>query len=490
MKNKQIKLSRGPGYCVFGVSVQAFGRIGLEDCFSDFAIVCLNYSGEIETMRQEGVGIFCLEEHLGEKPKGRRNPTTLLENKAARDFIKKHAAGRKPVLVLYKSSSKIEALAKKHGWIVAANPYNLRMKLENKVFFRRMAEKIGLEQIQGDVMTFGELNYQKLKAKFKGAFVMQGSIGGGGGGTGFIHSEKDFKRTLKKFKQDLGLGTKDQVVASRFIKGYSPSITGCVAGKWALQLYPQLQLIDVKELHPEAKGNGVFCGHDWWEARNIPRATIKQMRETVEKIGNYLKKHRYRGIFGVDFLVDEKTGQAWAVEMNPRLLGTYPISTLIQQRRGELPLIILHLLEFILRNRSGDNTEETGFDLELKRADIEKLNRAYGEPKQGAHFFISAPFKPCVLKNGINSGVFELEKGRLKFKRPGFKLRHLKTETEFLLVDGVPCKGREIMDDGPLRIMRVVCLGKISQNMGRELNDFGRNIIRAVYDALEIQKPV
>ncbi len=474
MENGRIKKTlKNFANPVVGVSVQAFGRIGLEDVFPSFSIACLKYSEELEKMRRDNIPVFCLEELLEGKLEGKRNTTTVLKNKFSQKFLKENTPGsQKPILVLYRSSREVERLAKKFKWILAVNKQALYKKLENKIFFKNLIELLDIRKIPAEVKPLGRLVYKKLTLKYPEGFVIQIPSSGGGKGTFFINSEKDFKNCVTEIKKNTSLSSLSKIIVTEFIQGYSPSITGCVTEAGILQLPPQIQLIDIKELCLHKKNNGTFCGHDWSEAKKIKKQTAREMYVITEKVGNFLKKEGFRGIFGVDFLVSEKDNSVFPIEINPRLLGTFPVSTLIQLKSKEIPLIAFHVLEF-----AGKRC----------KIDPEKINKSFSNNKEGGHFFIASPFSPYKISGALKAGVYKIDSGEnLKFLRPGYKLNHLKNKKEFLLVDGVPNVPR--VEKGELlRILRVVSPVQISQKMGKELNPFGKRITASIYKALKIK---
>ena len=472
MKNKNIKeVLRDFDSPIIGVSVQAFGRIGLEKIFPNFSIACLNYSSELEKMRKDNINVFCLEESLGQKSTDKRNPTTIIKNKLFRTFLKKNPSQKSPIFVLYKSSQTIEHLAKKFNWRIAANKYKSYKKLEDKTLFKKLLRELNIKEIPGEINVLGNLNYKELAIKYPEGFVVQEPMAGGGKGTFFIHTEEEFNDCLAELKNTFELVASSKLVITQFIKGYAPSVTACVTQHGILQLPPQLQLIDIAGLHSSLKGNGVFCGHDWSAAKEIEKRASREMSLITKKIGEFLKKEGFRGIYGIDFLVSDVDGSVFPVELNPRFLGTFPVSTLVQLKKGELPLIAFHILEF-----AG----------EKYKIDVNQLNEGFLKDKEGAHFFITAPYTPYKIKGVLKAGVYKINKGVLKFLRPGYELTDLKNKQEFLLVDGVPHQPR-IEEGELLRILRVVTDCQISQNMGRELNSFGKEITNAVYEALKIK---
>src|SRR5262249_28758688 len=141
---------------------------------------------------------------------------------------------------------------------------------------------------------------------------------GGNEGTFFIHSPEDFSRCLSILGSDAEF---QEVVITPFIKGQSTSMLGCVMPQGVLSGPLQLQLIDVPESLHGVPADGIFFGNDLgfraWEEK-----IEKTAQNVIEKVGNYLAKQGYKGIFGIDFLFDEKRNEIFPIECNPRFTGS------------------------------------------------------------------------------------------------------------------------------------------------------------------------
>ena len=72
------------------------------------------------------------------------------------------------------------------------------------------------------------------------------------------------------------------------------------------------------------------------------------------RFGNQLIKEGYRGYFDLDFLIDEKDGEVYLGELNPRICGASSITNHSAFAYADAPLFLFHLMEF-----SGSNTRST-----------------------------------------------------------------------------------------------------------------------------------
>jgi hypothetical protein len=70
----------------------------------------------------------------------------------------------------------------------------------------------------------------------------------------------------------------------------------------------------------------------------------KQATALAMSIGEVMQRQGYRGIFGVDFLLDADN-QLFVLEVNPRITGVTPLLTALYQGEAGIPFYLLHILE-------------------------------------------------------------------------------------------------------------------------------------------------
>ena len=86
-----------------------------------------------------------------------------------------------------------------------------------------------------------------------------------------------------------------------------------------------------------------FCG-----AQILPSDTEPELNAAAaaitKAIGATLQAEGYKGIFGVDFLLDD-SGELYVIEVNPRITGVTPLLTALYRGEAGVPFYLLHLLE-------------------------------------------------------------------------------------------------------------------------------------------------
>lgn len=462
---------------IFGIGVYAFDRLGLENVVPKYRLLALRDS--LETMLiEKGIEVLSLERGMGTRHiNAPRNPTTVLTHRTTKAYLSKFDH---PALIVYKSSSKMERVCRENGWTLVASPIKFGKALfENKITFRKILESIGVTPPPGEVLLVKNLDFSKLKVKYGTPFVLQHPKRGGGKGTFFISSKDDWQKALRKLRTHEKEGekiTEDisnlEVIITKYIEGPSPSITCCVTRHGILSTNPQYQLIDIPELYSPLKGSGLFCGHDWTSSKFSP-SIERQAYDAGEKVGAYFKQLGYKGIFGLDFILDKKSGALYITECNPRLLGSFPVLTMAQIRNNEPPILAFHLLEYL-------NIE---YDI-----DVHQINCLMRKPKAGAQMFLHNLTGSWVKNHAeVQAGIYTLgSDNTLIFVRPGYALEHLTGMNEFLLTDGVLPKESHYSPNR--RLSRIVTLRSVLEEDKKTLNPWARAVSKSVHDAFRLKK--
>ncbi|MFQ5459609.1 MAG: hypothetical protein ACE5EL_02330, partial [Anaerolineae bacterium] len=183
----------------------------------------------------------------------------LLESAAVAGFLS--AAGRSELLV-FKSSHRLEVLARARGWRILAPPARLTRRWENKVAFLDLASALGLPVPEAVVCDPGEAEYAALAAQLGGEFVAQAAHGFGGVRTLPVASA----RALEAAR---GLIRGPQARFTRLVGGASWTQTGCVTGLGVALGPPAFQITGEARLTPRPMGS---CGNDWTVAPPVPPA--------------------------------------------------------------------------------------------------------------------------------------------------------------------------------------------------------------------------
>lgn len=161
-----------------------------------------------------------------------------------------------------------------------------------------------------------ELLYSKLCAHFNGyaAFVIQSAHGGGGIGT-FYTENRHFSEILSRVE------TLQRYIVSPYISGISANTHVFIAEKQTVLSPASIQIIECKQQQL------CYRGGDFSAFQKLPMSVKEKIKHLSIKIADMLRKKGYRGIAGIDYIVD-KNEQVYCCEINPR----FQASTLILDR--------------------------------------------------------------------------------------------------------------------------------------------------------------
>jgi len=232
--------------------------------------------------------------------------------------------------------------------------------------------------------------------------------------------------------------------------------------------------MDIPEVLEVNRGNGFFCGHDW-AYRSYSASLHERVTGIVQKLSGYMWDMGYRGIFGIDLVVDEKAGEVYPVECNTRYTGAFPMLSMLHVENDAIPMDLFHILEFL----DGDY-----------EIDVDALNRAYRKRMRGSHVILFNKWGvPVKVGRNVRSGVYRYDPGgrRIAFLREGLRYEDLRGEDEFILTDGVPRKGSIVpFIDELTRICRILFPFQIVESP-TELNGRAREIVQLAYDQFDFQ---
>lgn len=455
IKNIIDKNLNGTVYRV--VNRETLNGVGFEKFIDNYVILSINKSPELNLIKKD-VDVFCLENFLNESfLQKSKEADDIFSYKNVISYLDKKR-GNKYFLV-YKISKNLAKYCgrKKECKILNIND-NLRNKLESKIFFNNILKKNKIKQIPNIIVNFNsKKQIRDFKKKFE-KIIVQDKDSFSGFGTITVESEKDVNKAWKDLKRK-------KVKVAKFIEGPLLSCTGC-ATKYGVLVSPlRYQIIGDAII---ADNKYLWCGNDW-NVNNLNNTVKNQAYKITSKIGAYLKnKHDYKGIFGIDFIFDKVNSELYALELNPRLLGTTQMYTSLQIENKEPSLIGFHILEFLDAKYS---------------VDINKLNTKIRKEKKGAHIILRNKFKrDVIIKKSLKSGVYVFENDKLIFVKNGYCLQHIKNKQKEFVITAVPNKGKIFEPDSQL--IRIHTYSKVLDKNSRFLSKRFKLICEEIYRAI------
>lgn len=173
----------------------------------------------------------------------------------------------------------------------------------------------------------------------KTPMVIRASRSDGGAGIVLANDPKDLERIAPRHNDSF-------LAACRFYPEAIPlNLNACVYPNGEVALHAaSIQIIGHPDLTTRKFG---YCGNDFGAIRDLPNQHIEAFEQHTKTIGNWLAKHGYRGAFGVDALLDEKSGDFRIVEINPRFQGSTCAAATIDRSLGQADMFLNHIAAFL-----------------------------------------------------------------------------------------------------------------------------------------------
>ena len=154
-----------------------------------------------------------------------------------------------------------------------------------------------------------ECTYSNLRILFpqQDKFVVQSNFSSGGQGSFIIDSDY-------KTNSDV-LNLQDLYLVSPLLKNSFSINLHMLIGKYEQILFP----VSIQVIEPD-KLPFIFRGSDFIEAKKIPAYIVDKLHSCARKIGKKLSDMNFRGICGLDFLVQDN--KLYFIEINPRFQGS------------------------------------------------------------------------------------------------------------------------------------------------------------------------
>jgi hypothetical protein len=314
-------------------------------------------------------------------------------------------------------------------------------KAEMRTWFRAL----DLPSPRSVVVPRGEMRFAALRHTLGERLVVQRPVGHGGDGTYLAVDQDDIDRVLLDHP----------AVARWLVSSYSGDVTlnyhGFVAldGTCAVSA-PSLQFAGIEEV---GAAFGAYCGCDFAAPDQLPRAVRTRCVQAVERIGAYLSDRGYRGIFGVDIVIDGST--IAVVEINARSQGSTWLLGEIEHWAGQVPLLVRQLLQ--QRGYSSDSCPP-----HIDTAGTQLMVRHTG----AAARLLAVP----------RSGIYTLDGAELVWRRSGSGLVECGHD-EFAVVN-LPARGLLLRPGGALG--RLVTTSGLADGTGQRLTPTGSRAVRAL----------
>ncbi|MDF1497885.1 MAG: ATP-grasp domain-containing protein [Patescibacteria group bacterium] len=390
---------------IFFITPNPNRGIGSEKEIKDYHIICAQNSDLIDYLKEAKISVFCINNE------SIKNSGKILEDKKVLNYIKSKSKDQIANVITFKPSPKIQKICEDNDFRYIGNDWKLNRRLENKVEFVNITNKLNIPNAKSKITRVE--NSEEFKSQFdsKEKYVIQLPRGFSGNSTFLIKDRNDLKKIIENFKGRT-------VKLSKYLNGDTYTINVCV-GKFGIILsQPIFQITGLTDFNKNQLGTS---GNDYQQKNKFLNKQKEEIFKLTKKIGEYMKKLDYKGIFGLDYIVNEKSIDL--IEVNPRLIASIPVFTKLQIQNKEIPFLFLHFLEFL--NISYNVKQLSPY-----------LSYEEWENKNDYNFsqLILRNTKIVSIKiiKSIVSGIYELKNDKLILKQKTYYTKELKQNEVFI----------------------------------------------------------
>ena len=268
-----------------------------------------------------------------------------------------------PNILVFKNTLQINRTCKNNNW----NLINPNPELSNTI-----EEKISQIEWLGDMKKYlpGYSVFLCKDIKWEGKnFILQFNRSHTGSGTMLIESEKQLEEIKQKFP-NREARTAKYIIGPLFTNNNIVTDNKILIGNINYQ---------ITGLKPFTERKFATIGNDWGVVKNIlDENQIKQYKKIVLEIGEKLKKDNWKGLFGIDVVVDS-AGKLYLLEINAR----QPASTVFEsQLQSHVSRSTYHITSFEAHLASLLNINLDDFDLIDINDGAQIIQRVISNPKK------------------------------------------------------------------------------------------------------------
>ncbi|HCM52110.1 TPA: hypothetical protein DIS56_03205 [Candidatus Saccharibacteria bacterium] len=330
-----MKVSFKKSLKLLGIGVSPFSRLGPQLWFGDYKIAAY-YGWDIAdknappvvSLANDGVELQ------------RLNTQSLLNNadfqqRLVDEYKNRHVLTYKPLSL--KIPPPVQKAALKFLGTNLDCPF-----YENKALFRQEFGKL-LPFPPFVVKKLSEIESLADIQSSSEPLILQHETMSGGKGTFLVSQPADLGEAIRVYRSQ---GSKNpKIVISQYINSALERSLQCCVTKYGTLIGPmQKQIVNAPELvNPQNLATEKFSGAQISDEPAM-EPIYQSMAVVAKTVGKKLADSGYRGIFGLDFLID-KNGRLYLLEINQRLTGVTPLLTMLYRPDQDIPFLLLHILE-------------------------------------------------------------------------------------------------------------------------------------------------
>ena len=270
----------------------------------------------------------------------------LLQNKQTKDFINKISTSAKatadknnPQILVFKNTKQIEKICADNNWKLLNPSAQLATTIEEKISqIKWLGDKAKfLPEHKVDICK--NINFKNEK------FILQFNQSHTGSGTILVESQKQLTEIKNKFPMR-------EVKVTKFIEGLLLTNNNIVTNKEIILGNISYQITG---LEPFTNNKFSTIGNDWGLAHKILNdKQLVKYQEIVEAVGKKMQTENWRGLFGVDIILEKDSDNLYLIEINARQPASTTFESQLQiankKSDNEITTFEAHLLALLNKN--------------------------------------------------------------------------------------------------------------------------------------------
>lgn len=289
--------------------------------------VCRDLERAWPIMKSEPAFIISNHTPSAARLAGHHPRVTLIKTKTILDTsaLLNHAKTKKIIrpydyIIVFKNTHQLEKICAINKWHLLNPPSDLSKTVEEKISQIRWLGQLNKLLPAHHVVTGNELIWKGRP------FILQFNHAHTGSGTMLINSKKQLVEIKSKFP-------KREIKISKYIIGPFFTNNNTVWGKKILTGNISYQITG---LAPFTDNRFATIGNDWELPNKIltPAAT-KQFLRIARQAGKKLVRCGWRGLYGIDAVMDIKTKRVYLIEINCRQPASASYESELQKRLGQ-----------------------------------------------------------------------------------------------------------------------------------------------------------
>ena len=367
--------------------------IGLEKIIENYHLICIDDNAIVNYIKKSETNVFCLSQKLDDLNPIYRSSIKLLEHSVTQKYIAMH---NPQYFQTFKISPRFEKLISEHNGILVNSSAELNRMFENKISQYEILSKFDVNFPKTIITELKNISFSQIINILGEKPILQFDKGHSGMSTIQLNSEDEFQNVRNKFP-------KRKVRLSQFIDSkLTYNINCCISKNGDFMAGLNYQITG----HPElTNSKSTTVGNDFQVREGINNNIQNKILIEIQKIINVMKKLKFRGLFGVDFII--KDDQIFIIEINARQTQSISLLTKYQISKNQVPLSLIHLAEFLNVN------------LEI---DVINYNQENFIPINLSQIFLRAK-KDQIIEYDTKPGIYEInDNSRLQFIKTGYSI--------------------------------------------------------------------